>query len=227
MTLLALYVGALAFGGILVGASVLGVGKDADGDHGDLHHGDLDHGHLDHDGGDDLDHAGDASHVSHDHLHANDVGAGVGSLLVSNLTSLRFWTFGLAAFGLCGLLLTLGGIPSLVGLAVAAAVGLGIGWGAATVVRSLARDTRATELRTSTLQGREATVVLAVASDKVGKIRIVHAGQTIELPCTTQEARRIERGETVLVVEVRGGTATVTPVMPERGRVLMDGERTS
>lgn len=223
MTLLAIYVGALAFGGILVGASVLGAGKDADHD-GDAGSDGLDHAGIDHAG---ADHGGADHDHAHDHLHANDVGAGVGSLLVSNLTSLRFWTFGLAAFGLCGLLLTLGGLSALVGLAVATVVGLGIGWGAATVVRSLARDTRATELRTTTLQGREAQVVLAVGPEKIGKIRVSHAGQTIELPCTTQEGRRIERGETVLVVEVRQGTATVTPVMPDRGRVLMDGERTS
>jgi membrane protein implicated in regulation of membrane protease activity len=237
MTLLALYVGALAFGGILVGASVFGAGKDADGDgspdagpdqgdadHGDVGHADADHGDLAHDHGD-LGHAHDHDHALHADARslgnaAAEASSGVSGLLVANLLSLRFWTFGLAAFGLTGLLLTLFGVTGLLGLAVASPTGLGVGWAAATVIRSLARETRSTELRTTTLQGREAEVVLAIAPDKLGKIKLSHAGQTIELMATTPEQHRLERGDRVLVVEVKDGRATVTSLMPNRTGVL-------
>lgn len=246
MTLLAIYVGSLAFGGILIGASLLGADRDgdADADHGDLDHGDVAHGDLDHgdvDHGDlghgeaELgDHDGEVGEAHGDHggthheigagtrisVTTEDATVGATGVLVANLLSLRFWTFALASFGLTGLLLSLVGLPELVGLGISAPLGLGIGWGAATVVRSLARDTRSTEMRTQTLQGREAVVVLAVGPEKVGKVRLVHAGQTLELPATTREDRLLDRAETVLVVEVKGGQAVVTSAVPERTRVL-------
>jgi hypothetical protein len=196
MILLAVYIGCLVLGGILIGASVLGVSKDVDGD-GDVDAVDMAHDH------------------DHDHLHLADKDA-PGALVASTVLSLRFWTFALASFGMTGLLLELLGVPAVAGLPVSLVTGVGIGAAVATGLRMLARDTVSSAVGTRQLGGRDAEVVLALGPGKIGKVRLTHQGQTLELPATTREARRIERGERVLVVEVVNGRADVTPAEPER-----------
>lgn len=224
MTLLALYVGCLALGGVLIGASLVGGSDDGDA-HGDADAGaDHDHG-FDHAADHDADHGaeadhGDAHHADHGHLAKPDVGhvEGVGHALAATILSLRFWTFALAAFGTTGVLLELLGVPAPVSLGVSLADGVFVGALVTTVLRRAARDTVSSALDTRHLAGRDAEVVLSVGPGKRGKIRLVHQGQTIELPAVTREDRLLERAERVIVVEVREGTADVTTSAPDPRR---------
>lgn len=211
MTLLALYAGCLVLGGILIGASMLGAGKDADADGVDVD-GQADAGSVDHD----LDHAHDHGHAhDHDVAHAHDTGQPLGAL-AATLLSLRFWTFALASFGMTGLLLTLFGVASMVTLGLSVATGVGVGAGVTTLLRAISRDTVTSALDARSLRGRDAEVILAVGPSKLGKIRLVHNGQILELPATTREQRLLERAERVLVVDIAGGTADVTSLAPDR-----------
>ncbi|MDP2315378.1 MAG: hypothetical protein Q8P41_20945 [Pseudomonadota bacterium] len=220
MTLLALYAGSLVLGGILIAASMLGAGKDTDGPGADGEHG-LDHG-LDHDH--DHDHGLDHGHelakdipVGGDHDPGQTHGdASRISAFATTLLSLRFWTFALAAFGMTGLLLHAMSIHPFLTLGLAVVTGFGVGAGVTTLLRTVSRDTVSSALDSRTLRGRDAEVVLTMGPGKLGKIRLIHNGQIIDLPATTKEGRLIERGERVLVVDVSAGMADVTPITPDR-----------
>lgn len=227
--LLALYVGCLALGGVLIAASLVGGGGDGDADHGDVDHGDvadgdLDHGDLDHG---DLDH-GDVDHGGADHhdLHPGDASAthggaphagldhGVSAAVAATLLSFRFWTFALAAFGLTGVLLTLLGAAPWLSVTVSVLNGVASGAIVSTMLRRISRDTVTSAIDTRTLSGADAVVILSVGPHKLGKVRLTHRGQILELPATTREGRLLDRGERVLVVSVLGGTADITPGGP-------------
>lgn len=219
MTLVALYLGCLTLGGIFIGASMLGGGSHADNDagmdHGEAGHG-ADHGDADHAGAD----HGSADHgVLHDHGHDTKAdlarfGSDTAGIIGATLLSIRFWTFALASFGLTGLLLQLFGIVPLLGLPIALVTAFFVGATVTATLRKLAHGTVSTATGTRQLAGREADVVLRVGPGKVGKVRLQHQGQILELPATTQEDRVLERGERVLLVEVTDGRADVTPLLP-------------
>lgn len=216
MTLIAVYLGCLVLGGILIGASMFGAGKDVEaGDSGDA---DVGAGHGaelggDHDASADADMGHDHGH---DHHHvAGGQDASVGPV-AATLLSLRFWTFALASFGMTGLLLTLIGAETVFGAGLSVLTGLAVGSGVTTLLRAVSRDTVSSALDARTLRGRDAEVVLSVGPGKLGKVRLVHNGQLIELPATTREERLLERAERVLVVDISGGTAEVTGALPDR-----------
>ena len=215
MTLFALYAGCLLLGGILIGASMLGGGKDADaqadGPDGDT--GDVGHDH-DHDVGHDHTHDHDLANA-HDG-HAKVVEASSGGMLAATLLSLRFWTFAMASFGMTGALFTLLDIQPILGFVLATVTGGGVGFGVTTLLRNVSRETVSSALDARSLRGRDADVVLAISPSKLGKIRLTHNGQTIELPATTREPHLFERSVRVIVVDVVGGTAEITSFAPDR-----------
>lgn len=192
--MLPLYLGALGLGGVLIVASIV-----MGGDHGADHDADMD-GHADLDG------------------HADgevDGHAGVDKSIDSGglpILSMRFWTFFSFCFGLTGTLLSLLSAPALATGLVAVGLGLGVGWGAATVFKRLQRDQVSGQIEMSGLRGAEARVLLPVSPDREGKVRVQFGGQDVDLPARTQDHGSIERGQTALVVEVRGGVAMVTPL---------------
>ncbi len=211
MTLIALYAGCLVLGGILIGASMLGAGKDADADH-DMSH--------DHDAGHEVEVEAEAD-ADLDHTHGHDAHAvdhthGPLSPIAATLLSLRFWTFALASFGMSGLLLTLIETQAFLTLGLAAITGVFVGASVTTLLRVISRDTVSSTLASSSLRGKDAEVILSVGPGKLGKVRLTHNGQTIELPATTKDERLIERGERILLVDVAGGTADVTASTPDR-----------
>src|SRR4029434_4998229 len=88
-----------------------------------------DSGHADAHDGHDGDHAAEADSASH-------------AALVLPFLSLRFWIFGLAFFGLTGAILHGFGLAGPLASAIIASVmGLGMGYGAAQVFQTLARQT--------------------------------------------------------------------------------------
>jgi membrane protein implicated in regulation of membrane protease activity len=197
MISLTLYAGSAVFGGILIGASVLGVDKSHQAElHADAH---VDHGPIV--GSDALD---------HDAQHGDDT-ADVGTL-AAMLLSIRFWTFFLASFGVTGTLLHFVGLSAAISFPIAVVTGGGIGVAVAMLFNAANKRSVGTIANLKTLMGKEGVVLLSISATKAGKIRIVHDGADLDLLAETRDSGLIEIGTRVLVVDMKNGTATVTPL---------------
>lgn len=130
--------------------------------------------------------------------------------------SLRFWTFALATFGGAGALLDLLGFSDLVAAPSALATGLGVGLAVSWAFHRLRHERVTGDVGLRQVAGREGTLLLPVAPDKTGKVRVLIDGQDVDLPARTQDGRRLELREKVLVVSVHDGIAEVTSAAPER-----------
>jgi membrane protein implicated in regulation of membrane protease activity len=124
--------------------------------------------------------------------------------------SFRFWIFALLGFGLSGSVLGLAGsVPEGVATAIAGAVGLVSGLGAALAFRAAASSSVATPNETSRAVGGIARVVVPLGPREHGKIRIEIAGSSVDLLATTDE-EALAKDELVLVEEVQNGIARVS-----------------
>ncbi len=192
--MLAIYLFSLALGGVLIVASIFM------GSH-DHSAGELDaHAHMELEADHDLG-------MDHDLAEHSQELAGHDTWLP--FLSLRFWTFGLAAFGLTGTLLQLTGISSLVSALVSAPMGLLTGTAVAWLFHYLRKTTVGQALDLHSLRGEEARVILPISSEKTGKIRIMLEHQVLEIPATTSEGQLLEPGSRVLLVSVEDGKADV------------------
>ncbi|MRG91528.1 NfeD family protein [Polyangium spumosum] len=180
--------------GILVVQIASGGKGDADGDAGDAGEG----------GGKEL-----AKDVSTKSLATTGASAGAGDVLAFFL-SLRFWVFTLLGFGLSGSLLhffALAG-PILV-FALAAGSGLSSGLFAQLVFRFVTQSSVSTSADVDHAEGSIGRVLVPVGKDKVGKIRIVLKGQSVDILART-DGDEIARGDHVLVEDVEGDVARVS-----------------
>ncbi len=132
--------------------------------------------------------------------------------------SMRFWTFGLASFGLTGVLLSLLSVSELPALAAAVFSGAGIGWGAAWFFRQIKTDSVSGEIGYERYAGEEARVLLAVRPGSRGKIVVQTLAGRVEMLATTRDENPIARGEKVLIAHVRDGVADVSRLTPSRSR---------
>lgn len=204
--MLFLYLAATGLGLTLIAVSLLLGGGDADADadaaiDADLDAaGDVDAGDVD---------AGDAAHGE-----AGHGGSSAGMTGWLPLASLRFWTFLVAAFGLTGTGLTLGGAPSILVLGVAVGTGVIGGWSAASFFRYLLTDRVSGDTSLDRLVGREARVLLPVRPEGRGRISVTTSAGVLELTAVTRDGRPIARGETVLVASITDGVADVTALDP-------------
>jgi hypothetical protein len=205
--MLALYLAAFGFGTTMILVSLLLGGGDKDFDK-DLHvdkdlnlDKDLDHGPLDKVG----------------HESSTDK---VGSFSAWWLLSLRFWTFGLATFGLTGLLLSFMPVPEMLTAVVATSTGLGLGFGAARLFRALNRDEVSGDTEFGRFAGEEARVMVAIRPGAPGKIAINSMSGRVEMLATTRDPDPIDAGSTVIVAAVSGGIADVSriPVLDDESR---------
>ncbi|MCK6504547.1 hypothetical protein L6R53_14275 [Myxococcota bacterium] len=214
--MLPVYLGCLALGGLLILASLLMGGGDHDADTDAP-------GELDADAG--IDAEIDAEVEAEVEVEAEapgldkdvslkDAAAGGASWLP--FLSLRFWTFALATFGGAGALLDLLGFSDLVAAPSALATGLGVGLAVSWAFHRLRHERVTGDVGLRQVTGREGTLLLPVAPDKTGKVRVLIDGQDVDLPARTQDGRRLELREKVLVVSVRDGVAEVTSAAPER-----------
>ncbi len=200
--MLPLYLGSLALGGVLIAASVIFGDTDGNADVG--FDGDID---AEADLGIGLDPDHEALEILSD---PSDAVAGAGTWLP--FFSLRFWTFALAAFGAAGSLLHVLGVTGLLGAAVSIVLGAGIGTGAAWTFRQLQMTQVSGNVGMRDVRGSEATVLLTVGPNKMGKIRIMMDGQHVDLPAQTGCEDTMNRDEKALVVSVDDGVAQITPV---------------
>jgi membrane protein implicated in regulation of membrane protease activity len=181
---MAVYLAALAFGGILLVASLVGG-----------------HDHADHHAGDDLDQV---------HGHGHEAGPAAHAALVLPFLSLRFWIFGLAFFGLTGVvLLGLRLTSPLVAASLATAVGLGFGYAAAWLFQTLARETVGQMASDGGHVGREGKLLLPVARGQRGMVRVTVAGVTTDLLAESDDERPMPADTSVLIVAMRETVAIV------------------
>ena len=180
--MLSAYIVCLLAGGGVLGASMFG-GHDSDG--GDAHVGDA---------------HGDGAHDGHHEWAAR-----------LPFLSLRFWTWGVTFFGLAGVALTLGGTPASLIPVLAAAGGVGSGWGASWALGRLTRDAVGVLPEASSHIGREGKLLLPLRRGERSKIRLSIGGVETDLLAETDLETEIPAPSTVLVVGMRGLTAVVEP----------------
>jgi len=194
--------GSLALGGVLIVASIVLGDSDTDVDlDADV---DVD---IDIDGPGGLDGDQDGLMIMKDPA---DAIADAGTWLP--FFSLRFWTFALATFGASGLLLHLLEVASFLAAGVSICLGGVIGTGAAYIFRQLQLVEPTGNVGLLEVSGTEATVLLNVGPDKMGKIRLRLDEQYIDLPARTQSETTLHRDEKALVLKVKDGIALITPV---------------
>jgi membrane protein implicated in regulation of membrane protease activity len=129
--------------------------------------------------------------------------------------SVRFWTFGLLAFGLVGTLLHFFHLASaaLVPL-IAVGMGLGSGFSASWVFRALGRAELSSGVSGGDAVGQVGRVLLPVMRGGRGKVRVEIRGQILDFLATTDD-EHIAAGDRVLIEELRGDTAHVSPAPPD------------
>lgn len=197
-----IYLGSLILGGLLIGASIV-----LGGDSG-----------FDNDVDTDADFGGELE------LEVAGAADGNGDLLYMDseagawlpFLSMRFWTFGLASFGLTGSLFSLSttvgmaNIAEAISLGVSISVGVVVGWATSWAFQKLKSQRVTGEVGLQQLKGSEATVLLSVNSEKNGKIRTLVGGQTVDLLASSLDEHSLERGSKVLIVDIKDGIAMVT-----------------
>ena len=205
--LLSVYMFSLALGGVLLGASLLLGGKDgleSDGPEVD----------ADVDASAELDADADAgADAGHDASKDLDFGGGADFIMWS-LTSVRFWTFFLAFFGLTGLLFDGFGLVSHEAITAVLAVGMGsaAGFGISKAMRVLGSDTSGRVAEAGDFVGKSARVLVAPKSGGIGKVRVEIGGNLVDVLATTDEANVANQDE-VMIIEMDGTTARVAKVM--------------
>jgi membrane protein implicated in regulation of membrane protease activity len=180
--MLTVYLVALAIGGTLLLASLL-LGKGS--------------GDVDAEVDAEVDTDVDAADADHDF----DLAAVLAWLPIS---SLRFWTFFAAFFGLTGALLTtleLLGSKAAVG-ATAGAVGWATGTAVVRVLRALRKRQTDSSIGAQDYIGCVATVMVAVAKDKTGKVRFEVKGRQLEMLAETEDDVTYDPRQTVIVYAV-------------------------
>ncbi|MCB9673608.1 MAG: hypothetical protein H6737_00745 [Alphaproteobacteria bacterium] len=236
--MLGLYLAALGFGSVLIGVSLFFGGADKDfdkdfdveADHDVEVDSDVDADadvdvdadadvDLDVDHDVDLDVEADAEVDLEAEAEADldkDV-SGLADAVWIPLLSMRFWTFGSAAFGFTGTALTLGGLPWLVVLALATVFGGTTGTGAAYFFRALKKDSVSSETTLKSYSGEEAQVLLPIEPGRRGKIALDTPSGRLDMVAETRDAEPIPRGSTVIVASVRDGVANVSALDSPRG----------
>lgn len=146
-----------------------------------------------------------------------DAGDGfAGGIGWADLLSLRFAFLFSAFFGLTGLALTYGADePAAFVALVAVLVGLVVGLGGQVTLRKMAEAGVSSDVTTADLVGRTGRVVVPMAGEARGQIRVVSKGSVVMLPArAVAGAEAYGVGEEVVIVQMTGRTAEV--VRPDR-----------
>lgn len=145
-----------------------------------------------------FDHGGDADHGGGDH-----------DTWIPFL-SLRFWMYGLTAFGLSGILLLF-----LAKQSVAASVPWSIGTGlicgliVSYITRLAMKSEADSSAKTQDMLGKSANVLVPIRPGLPGKVRFSVKGEWIELLALPQENESIEANEEVIILNIERDRAYV------------------
>ena len=134
------------------------------------------------------------------------------------ILSMRFWTFGLATFGMSGTLLSLLSWPSGLAFALASAVGVGIGWAAALLFRRLKSESVSAPTTLASYRGEEARVLLTIRPGGRGKIVLQGPEGRVEMMARSDVGDPIAPDSRVVIVAVVDGVAEVAPHMDEAAK---------
>ncbi|WP_338441057.1 hypothetical protein VZH09_08585 [Synechococcus elongatus IITB7] len=120
--------------------------------------------------------------------------------------SFKFWTFGLCFFGMTGLLLgwLSPGLPSLLQIGLAIAMGLLLGTGMAGILRQLRNRQVDSLVRSTDLVGARGIVVLPFNAQSRGKVQLEVKNSVIELSACTDSPLDFQRGDEVVVLRSEG-----------------------
>jgi membrane protein implicated in regulation of membrane protease activity len=145
-------------------------------------------------------------------------GEGLGSVLP--VTSLFFWTFFFAFFGLTGALMSL--LAPEVGALLIAGLSVGVGMGVALVAARVLRGLRRVQVDSSVqlgdVVGRLGRVVVPVGPKQPGKVRVELKGRTVDLLAYGEDEQPLEPTHRVLVHDIlEDGSVRVTSAEPPRG----------
>jgi hypothetical protein len=170
---------------LIVGGALLTVTLVLGGDH---------HGHV---------HVGGDGHGGAD-AHGDQAGAADAVLGWFPLTSLRFWTFFAAFFGLAGTLLTTW-VGSGRGVTIVMSIGAGYlsGLMMDRAMRILRRSDSDSTVGAGDLVGAGVKVLVAVAAGKTGKVRAHLKGRTVDLLADTSDPAEIGTGQHAMVLSMR------------------------
>ncbi|MEC8277252.1 MAG: NfeD family protein [Myxococcota bacterium] len=205
--MLPFYIGAFLLGGILIMASiVLGGGND-----------DFDKDiSLDKDFDFNADADFDAD-IEADGAIDADLSAATGDLDGEGwlpFLSMRFWTFALACFGMSGTFMNALGTSDLISAPISAVTGIGLGWMIAYAFHRLKTDTVSSNTSTTSLVNQEGKALLPISKEQRGKVRLSLGTEILDLEAITNDPMPIERGEKIIIVSVKGGTAVISSMIP-------------
>jgi membrane protein implicated in regulation of membrane protease activity len=124
--------------------------------------------------------------------------------------SFRFWTYGLAAFGLVGLALTfLAKVGEPLTAMLAGGTGLLSGFGAALAMRMLSKNDFDSSVRPNDMISQDGLVVVAIRPGQIGRIRLKVKGEILEVLAVSDEVQAIEAGSNAVVVAMSGDKVKV------------------
>ncbi len=118
--------------------------------------------------------------------------------------STSFWSFSLAGFGLCGLLLQLfnGTTASRLNLPIALILGISLGWSASIALRFLAKRDANTLVLAGDLIGLEAKVTLPLSERQRGFVETSVRGSLIRRAARSASGR-FHRGDHVVILRAK------------------------
>ncbi|MEA2552004.1 MAG: hypothetical protein QOJ65_180, partial [Fimbriimonadaceae bacterium] len=157
------------------------------------------------------DHSADVHADAHFELgHDTDHDA-IGSFLNHlPFLSVRFWAYGLAAFGLAGIMLTtVAKAPPGTVLPTAIVFGLICGTLVVWALRALSKGMVSTGASLGDLMGAEGTVTVAVRGEVPGRIRCNLKGEIIDLLAIPEPGQTLEIGTSVIVTTFENDRARV------------------
>ena len=139
-----------------------------------------------------------------------------------NLLSVRALSAGVAFFGVGGLGARTLGLPTLLGIIIAALLGAGATLGVALAMRSMLRLERDASVDINRAIGASGTVYVPVpaSSQGVGKVTLTLQGRTVEYQAVTSEGQLLPTGMPVLIVDVRGDDTVEVVPLPSLDGVL-------
>ena len=149
----------------------------------------------------------------HEHDVSGDAGHHLGGMEIFSLRTLTYFLFAFGGVG-AGLTLAAGGVSSVLVLGAAALAGMAIGGVSAAVFAYLRRTGSGDRSGDSSFVGLTGKVLVPLSSSGLGKVMVQRGARTFELAARPLESGDVPLHEwrSVVVVEMRGGTALVAPV---------------